>query len=123
MKSLKGILAILAASLILSGGIILAGYVLARNLYIPSFDNTDTAAPGTPPDYMDDGEAAEYLRIDAAVLEELLESGALNGAYTTFVYEAEDDEGNLGEWENRVFSRDKLDAFMQKRLEQPQTVS
>jgi len=140
-KLSTSILFVVIASLILSGGMMLAGVMIGgrvsrgiSQMHISGGDGGPggpggSVTVGTTPDYMTEYEAQKYLGLWSDTMEKLLERGTLEGTYVTFernerVESSYDIDGKLVEKteseEYRIFFKNKLDEFMQKRFAEQQ---
>lgn len=89
-------------------GIVIAGWLISEELpetpgttYVPSSYSVMTQTENG--NYLSIGQVSDYLNIDYTEAEALLSSGELDGTYTL-----------VGE--NHVFSKAKLDEWMENRI-------
>jgi len=154
-KLSTSILLVVIGSLILSGGMMLAGVIIGKTVYVSGGDGGrgGSATIATNQNYMSEYEANQYLGIAyggnmGSILDQLLESGALEGTYVIFklnrkenvtekyteIYDGGftyrdvlDNDGQqvteVTAEEYRIFLKDKLDEFMQKRFAEQQASS
>ncbi len=95
-------------------GIVTAGNTISSELpnttQVPSSLSVVTQTEGEQElgNYLSKHEICDYLNISYEDVEELLESGALEGTYTMVD-------------NSYIFSRQKLDEWVEERIENPQT--
>ena len=112
---------VIAGCLIVGIGIVIAGFRIGHTIEYQSFGSPapgslevnlheDTSFYG---DYLNGSEAAEYLRMPWETFDEYLQSGKLDGMFVKIgVVKTDEYEGYSIFGEDYIFSRAKLNAFM-----------
>jgi len=115
---------VLAAAIVI--GCVILAYSFARNYYSSgggSFPSEFMAQiESVDSDYLTERQAVAYLGlgnwIPGNLWEELIDSGALEGTYVTFVEPVREDEYVYKDGVIRVFSKVRLDEWMQAKFAQ-----
>jgi hypothetical protein len=115
---------VIIGCLILSIGIVIAGFSISNAIQQQTFVNTipgsidvNTGQAASFGDYLNEGEAMEYLRMLPEVFGEYLQSGKLDGTFIRTSATKTDGGEVVAFGEPLIFSKAKLDALLISLIE------